>query len=375
MIANIGAALLVAVGMFWQVAWSLVLGFAISGAVQTHVSNRRMRELLGRNGPREIALATAFGAASSSCSYASAAVSKSIFKKGAALIPSLAFLFSSTNLVIELGIVLWLLTAWQFTAAEWIGGIVLIIIMAILVKLTYPARLVDRARAHIEEATAAHDHDMTVDGATWRDKITNPRFPIVMAQHFAMDWSMLWKDLVAGFIIAGFLAVFVPSGIWHAAFATDAPRAIAVPVGALVGPLIAVITFVCSIGNVPMAAILWSSGVGFGGVLAFLYGDLIVLPLLDVYRKYYGLKMAAYIGVVLYVTMVLSAIIMDVVFNALHLVPAPNPHVRAMVTHFSFNYTFWLNLAFGALALWFIVINRRNPMEHGCHHVAAEASA
>jgi uncharacterized membrane protein YraQ (UPF0718 family) len=367
-IAKVGEALLIAAGMFWQVGWSLVLGFAISGAVQTLVSNRRMRALLGRDGPREIAIATAFGAASSSCSYASAAVTKSLFKKGAALIPSLAFLFSSTNLVLELGIILWLLMGWQFTAAEWIGGVVLVVIMSVLVKLTYPARLVEEARTHVEEATEAHDHDMTVQGATWWEKVRNPRFPIVMAQHFVMDWAMLWKDLLGGFVIAGFLAAFVPNGVWHEIFLAGAPPWIQTVGGALIGPLIAVVTFVCSIGNVPMAAILWSSGISFGGVLAFLYADLIVLPLLDIYRRYYGLRMAAYIGVVFYVTMVLSALVMDLAFSALHLVPTPNPNIREMVTQFDVNYTFWLNILFGALAAWFVYLNWRNPMDHMHEH-------
>ncbi len=368
MIAKVGEALLVAAGMFWQVGWSLVLGFAISGAVQTLVSNARMRELLGRDRPRDIAIATAFGAASSSCSYASAAASKSIFKKGAALIPSLAFLFSSTNLVIELGIVLWLLMGWQFTAAEWLGGMLLVVVMSLLVKLTYPTQLVEEARRHVEEATNDCDHAMSVDGATWWDKVRNPRFPIVMAQHFAMDWGMLWKDLIGGFLIAGFLAAFVSNNVWHALFFTGAPGWIAGVAGALIGPLVAIVTFVCSIGNVPMAAILWAGGISFGGVLAFLYADLIVLPLLDIYRKYYGLKMAAYIGIVFYVTMAISAIIMDVVFNALHLVPAPNPRVVEMVTHFSLNYTFWLNCIFGILAVWFVYLNWRSPMDHEVHH-------
>ncbi len=360
-------ALLLSAGMFWDVGWSLVLGFAISGAIQTLVSNQRMRELLGRDGPKEIALATVFGAASSSCSYASAAIARSMFAKGAALIPSLAFLFSSTNLVIELGIVLWLLMAWQFTLAEWIGGVVLIVIMTVLVKLTYPKALIERAREHATHAEAGMDHDMTVDGATWWAKVRNPHFPIVMAQHFAMDWSMLWTDLVLGFLIAGFLAAFVPNGVWHALFLGDAPGWAQTIGGGFIGPLIAIVTFVCSIGNVPMAAILWAGGIGFSGVLAFLYADLIVLPLLDVYRKYYGLKMAAYIGIVFYITMATSAILMDLVFNALHLVPKPNPNIVQMLLHVSIDYTFWLNLVFGAVAAWLVYLNWRNPMDHGDH--------
>ena len=262
---------------------------------------------------------------------------------------------------------LWLLMAWQFTLAEWIGGIVLILIMTVLVKLTYPTALVERAREHATHVEGGMDHDMTVAGATWWEKVRDPQFPVIMAQHFAMDWSMLWFDLVLGFLIAGCLSAFVPNGVWHALFLADAPSWIQSVAGGFIGPLIAVITFVCSIGNVPMAAILWSGGISFSGVLAFLYADLIVLPLLDVYRKYYGLKMAAYIGAIFYLTMALSAIIMDVAFNALHLVPRANPNITAMLTHFSINYTFWLNLIFGALAAWLGYLNWRNPMDHGDH--------
>ena len=259
--------------------------------------------------------------------------------------------------------------AWQLTLAEWIGGVVLIVIMSVLVKLTYPKALIERAREYATHAEAGMDHDMTVGGATWWEKVRNPRFPIVMAQHFAMDWSMLWFDLVLGFLIAGALAAFVPNGVWHALFLGSAPGWIRTIGGGFIGPLIAVVTFVCSIGNVPMAAILWSGGIGFSGVLAFLYADLIVLPLLDVYRKYYGLKMAVYIGGVFYVTMAISAIVMDVVFNALHLVPKANPHVAQMLVHFSIDYTFWLNLLFGGIAAWLVVLNWRNPMHHGHHDV------
>ena len=187
-----------------------------------------------------------------------------------------------------------------------------------------------------------------------------------------MDWSMLWFDLVLGFLIAGFLAAFVPRNVWHVLFLGNAPGPVQTIGGAFIGPLIAIVTFVCSIGNVPMAAVLWAGGIGFSGVLAFLYADLIVLPLLDVYRKYYGLKMAAYVGVIFYVTMAASAIVMNLVFGALHLIPKPNPNIEAMLTHFSFDYTFWMNLAFGSLAAWLVYLNWRNPMDYGHHHDAAD---
>ncbi|GAC1581070.1 MAG: permease [Candidatus Elarobacter sp.] len=365
LVAKIGEALALAAGMAWQVGWSLVLGFALSGVVQALVSKAQMQRVLGRNGVREIAIATGFGAASSSCSYAAAAMSKTLFKKGAALGPSLAFLFSSTNLVLELGIILWLLMGWQFTAAEWIGGVVLIAIMTLLVNLTYPRALVEDARRHVDESTG-HDHgSMEGESGSIIERLRSPATRVAIAQNFAMDVSMLWKDLLGGFLIAGALAAFVPGGAWKALFLSGAAPGVQLVGNAVVGPLIAIISFVCSIGNVPLAAVLWTSGISFGGVLAFLYADLIVLPLLDVYRKYYGMRMMLYIFAIFFATMVLSAIVMDVAFSALHLVPKPNPNIRHDLTMFSINYTFWLNLAFGGLGLYLWWLNAKNPMDHG----------
>lgn len=370
---ELGEALLLALGMLWQVGWSLVLGFTLSGIVQAVVSKQRMQQLLGRDGVREIALATGFGAVSSSCSYASAALSKTLFKKGAGLIPSLAFLFSSTNLVLELGVILWLLLGWQFTAAEWLGGLVLIAVMSVLVKLTYPKRLVEEARRHADE-TGGHEHGSAEgEGRSVLERLRDPGTRVAVAQNVAMDVSMLWKDLLAGFVIAGLLGAFVPNGAWKALFLHGAAPGVQLVGNALLGPLIAIVSFVCSIGNVPLAAVLWTSGISFGGVLAFLYADLIVLPLLDVYRRYYGWRMMLYVFGIFFATMVLSAIVMDLAFAALHLVPHPNPDARRDLAMFSLNYTFWLNLAFGALGLYLWRLSAKHPMEHGCHHAAQPA--
>lgn len=371
----VGQALFLAAGMFWQVGWSLILGFLLSGLIQALVSKERMRAQLGRNGVREIALATLYGAASSSCSYAAAALSKTLFKKGAAFIPSLAFLFSSTNLVLELGVILLVLMGWQFALAEWLGGLVLVCIMSVLVKLTYPNGLVEGARRHLDEV-GGHEHgDNVISGATLWAKLRNPQTSIVVAQNFAMDWSMLWKDLLAGFLIAGALSALIPGGVWKVLFLSGAPPWYQGAANAVVGPLIAVFTFVCSIGNVPMAAILWGSGISFGGVLSFLYADLIVLPLLDIYRRYYGWKMALYIGATFFTTMALAGIIMSAVFGWFHAVPMPNPHMRMDLVLFKVNYTFWLNLVFGALALYAWYLNRKHPMDHGCHHAHDHSQA
>ncbi len=275
--------------------------------------------------------------------------------------------------MLELGIILWLLMGWQFTAAEWIGGLVLIAIMTLLVKLTYPKALVEAARAHADEV-AGHEHgSMEAGGRTMLERLRDPAVHVAVAQNVAMDVSMLWKDLLAGFLIAGVLAAFVPGGAWKALFLNGASPGVQLVGNALVGPVIAMLAFVCSIGNVPMAAILWASGISFGGVLAFLYADLVVLPLLDVYRKYYGWRMMLYMFAVFFATIVLSAIAMDLAFSALHAVPKPNPNVRHDLTMFSVNYTFWLNLGFGAFALYLWRLNRAHPMDHGCHAAAISA--
>src|SRR5580704_11232026 len=255
--AMLGGALLLAAGMIWQVAWSLILGFTLSGLVQTLVSKERMQALLGRDGIREIALATGFGAASSSCSYAAAAMSKTLFKQGAALIPSLAFLFSSTNLVLELGVILWLLMGWQFTAAEWLGGLVLIGVMTVLVKLTYPKALVEEARRHVD-AGGGHDHgSMEAQPGPWLARLRDPATRVAVAQNAMMDFSMLRTDLLGGFLIAGVLGAIVPNGACHALFLSGGDPGVRLVENALIGPVIAIFSFVCSIGNVPLAAILW----------------------------------------------------------------------------------------------------------------------
>ena len=361
---HVGRALLMAAGMFWQTGWSLVLGFAISGLLQAIVPADQMRRALGRAGPREIAIATLAGAASSSCSYASAAIMRTLFKKGASFVASIAFLFASTNLVLELGIILYLLLGWQFMLAEWIGGLVLIAVLSLLVKATAPAALVEDARRH-EEQGGGHEHmSMTVEGGTWRERLRSSDTPVRVAQNFAMDWSMLWKDLAAGFLIGGFLTVFVPGSVWQGLFHTHAPGWVRLPADALIGPIVAMLTFVCSIGNVPLAAVLWGGGASFGGVVSFLFADLIVLPLLDIYRRYYGWRMALYMAAVFYAAMAVSGLIVDLGFTAIGIVPRATGGIEARVTHFAINYTFWLNLAALALAIWLFVLNRRHPMNH-----------
>lgn len=377
----IGQALLTAAGMVWQVLWSLVLGFTISGMIQAYVSRAGMSKALGRAGLKEIALAVGFGAASSSCSYAAIAAAKSMFKRGAHLIPALAFMFASTNLVIELGLILWQLLGWQFALAEWLGGVVLVGLVTLLVKLTYPKKIVEEGRAHEEtKQVAAMDHgDEFAPGRTLWEKLRSKEGWVYVAHYVAMDWSMVWKDLLIGFLIAGFLAVLVPNTLWNALFIKGAPAPIQVVENAFVGPIIAVISFVCSIGNVPLAAILFAGGITFGGAIAFIYADLIVLPILDIYRKYYGWKLAAYITGILFATMVLTAIIIDAVFAgldrlfpAVHFIPVANPQFLQQVTTFSFDYTAVLNILALVGVGMLVYLNKKHPMMQMDHSDHAE---
>jgi uncharacterized protein len=375
----IGQSLLTAAGMAWQVLWSLTLGFVISGMIQAYVSRARMSAALGKAGLKEIALATGFGAASSSCSYAAIAAAKSMFKRGAHLIPALAFMFASTNLVIELGLILWQLMGWQFALAEWFGGLVLVSIMTLLVKLTYPKGVVEAGRAHDDRGVSAMEHgEMLAPGKTLWQKLNTRQGWVYVAHYVRMDWSMIWKDLCAGFLIAGFIAVLVPASFWNALFIANAPAPLRMVENAVLGPLIAVISFVCSIGNVPLAAVLFSGGITFGGAIAFLYADLIVLPILDIYRKYYGWRLAAYITAILFATMVITGILVDLLFTGLNalfpaaqFIPKANPHLVQSVTSFSFNYTAVLNILAIIVIGLFVLLNIKHPMsmDHSSHEM------
>jgi hypothetical protein len=367
-VETIAQGLVLAAGMAWKTGWSLVLGFAVSAVLQSVVSAEALRARLGSSGARPVALATLAGAASSSCSYASASIMRTLFKKGAALGPSLAFLVASTNLVLELGIILWLLLGWRFMVAEWLGGIVMIAVLVPLSRLVVSRRVTDAARGH-DETGSGHDHAAgTLPGETWRERLRDPNALPTIAAAFAMDWRMLWKDLAIGFLVAGMLAAFVPAGVWQSLFLAHEHGALSFVAAALIGPAVAVLTFVCSIGNVPLAAALWAGGVPFAGVLAFLYADLIVLPLVDAYRRYFGWRMALTIAAILYVSMVVAALVVGGGFLLAGLTPPPSAGSGIAMTGFAFDYTFWLNLV--ALGLGaFLFVKSRGAVDH-CHHRA-----
>jgi len=330
--------------MAYEVWWALVLGFAISAIVQAWIPRSRIEAALSGSGPGPVAKATGLGAASSSCSYAAIAIARSLFEKGASAATTLAFQFASTNLVWELGLVLWILIGWQFTLAEFVGGIILIVLMALMLRLFVSPRLEEVARRHAQKAAAAaHSHRAAgAAGMSWRERLTEVDAWTDVAHNFRTDWGMLWKEITVGFLLAGFIGL-LGDDFFNALFVTDAPPAVQTIENVIAGPLIAVLSFVCSIGNVPLAAVLWSGGISFGGVIAFLFADLIVLPIVIAYRKYYGLKFALRITALMFVTMVIAALAVDGLFSALDLIPTTRPTRADVFGTVSVNYKLVLN--------------------------------
>jgi len=340
--------------MFWEILWPLILGFALSGVVQAVVSHRAMARLLGDDSPRSVTLATLFGAASSSCSYAAVALARSIFRKGASFTAAMVFEIASTNLVVELGIILFVIMGWQFTAAEFVGGLVMVVLIALIFRFTLTPRLVQLARDHASEGRqgrmeghAAMDMSVEGDGSFWSKLLSRRGFTAV-SHLFVGDWASVWTDIAIGLLIAGALAAWVPDRFWQAFFLTSHPTLAKIE-GPLVGPIVAIFSFVCSVGNVPLAAVLWRGGISFGGVVSFIFADLIVVPVLNIYRKYYGGRVAWYILGTFYVTMAAAGYVVELLFGALGIIPTD--HTVAKITEgVSWNYTTWLNIAFLALA-------------------------
>ncbi|MFF7357160.1 MULTISPECIES: permease [Streptomyces] len=346
----IGHALAVAGAMTWEITWALVLGFGLSAVVQAAVRRETVVRLLGDDRPRTLALSAGLGAASSSCSYAAVALARSLFRKGADFTAAMAFEIASTNLVIELGVILALLMGWQFTVAEFTGGPVMIILLAVLFRLLLRQRLLrsageqaERGLAGSMEGHAAMDMSMRGEGGFLRRLLSRDGFTSV-SHIFVMEWAAILRDLVAGLLIAGAIAAWVPDEFWRAFFLADHPLA-AKLIGPLVGPLVAIATFVCSIGNVPLAVVLWKGGISFGGVIAFIYADLLILPILNIYRKYYGARMAAFLFLTFFTAMALAGYLVEFAFGGLGLIPDQSG-ARLPQEGVSWNYTTWLNIAF-----------------------------
>ena len=354
----LGHALWMAFAMFWEILWPLILGFGLSGVVQAVVSKGEMSRLLPNDSPKSLAIATGLGAASSSCSYAAVALARSIFRKGADFTAAMAFELASTNLVAELSVILIVLMGWQFALAEFTGGPLMVVIMAVLFRIFLSRKLITEARKQadkgIKGSMEGHaEMDMSVEkGSLWQ-RITSSEGITATSHYFVMDWAAVWKDIVVGLLLAGALAAWVPQDFWKTFFLTSHPVA-ATLWGPIVGPLVAVLSFVCSVGNIPLAAVLWNGGISFGGVIAFIYADLIILPIIDIYRKYYGWKVAGLIIAVFYVAMVVAALIVEFLFNLLGLIPH-HRSAQIVETTITLNYTTVLNIIFLAIAALLIL--------------------
>ncbi|RAQ97201.1 permease [Thermogemmatispora tikiterensis] len=384
-------ALLSAFSMFWEILWPLVLGFALSALVQAVVSRRTLARLLGGESPRHLALATLFGIASSSCSYAAVALARSLFRKGASFAAAMVFELASTNLVIELGLILLVLLGWPFMLAQYLGGLLMVILLALIFRLTLSRQLVARAREQAErglsgrmEGHAAMDMSVEASGPFWR-RLWSGRAFTAISHYFVMDWASVWTDVLLGLLIAGALAAWVPDSFWRAFFLSGNPTLAAIE-GPLLGPLVAIISFVCSVGNVPLAAVLWRGGISFGGLVSFIFADLIVLPILDIYRKYYGWKMAGYLLLTFYVTMALAGYLVELLFSLLGLIPTQRT-VAAVSEGLQWNYTTVLNLLALLLAAVLVIrflrtggpamlamMNRPAPEPSGASHAHEHGS-
>jgi len=343
--------------MFWETLWALVLGFGLSGAVQAFVSRSEMERLLGRGGPREIARASVLGAASSSCSYAASAMAKTLFQRGADFVSSIVFMFASTNLVIELGIVLWVLLGWEFALAELVGGVIMIVLFALLARRVLRRREIEAARAGLEGG--GHEHGAAASRAGWRERLTSPAGWADAASYTLADVKMLRKEMVAGYLVAGFLAVLVPTSAWRDIFASGHGFWTSLQ-NVVVGPFIAIISFVCSVGNVPLAAALWHGGISFGGVVSFVFADLITLPLLLIYRRYYGGRLTLKLLAIFWTVMSAAGLAVEYLFRAAAIEPTKRPATVAP-TEFRWNYTTFLNIVFLVVlaGLWWLARNQQ----------------
>lgn len=364
-ISTVGSGVWQSFLMAYQVWWALVLGFGISAIVQAWVPRHRIEGLLAGGGFRPIAWATGLGAASSSCSYAAIAIAKSLFQKGASAASALAFQFASTNLVIELGVVLWILIGWQFTLGEFVGGLVLIIIMTALLRVFVSPRAEEQARQHAQAVEAGHVHESAGAAGSWRKRLGSLEAWTDVAHNFIHDWSMLWKEITAGFFLAGFIGLLGDS-FFNGLFINDAPAFWRTLENVVVGPIIAVLSFVCSIGNAPLAAVLWSGGISFGGVIAFIFADLIVVPIVIAYRKYYGWSFALRITALMFVTMVLAALAVDGLFSLLHIIPTVRPTRSEIFGAIQVDYKLFLNIL-GLLAFAILLTLRNRRPAHGAH--------
>lgn len=363
---QVGEALYTSAGMLWKALWALSFGYIISAAIQVVVTREQMGRVLGERGPKEGALAAFFGFVSSSCSFAALAASRSVLTKGAHPSNAISFLVASTNLVIELGLVLLVLLSWHFVLGNFMLGVLMIVYAYGMTRIWLPERLAEDARRHAEDVQAGEGHDGPSAEGDWKQKLTSMEGWRAIADAYFHEWKMVWKEILFGFTVAGFISVYVPQSFWNSLFleaGSDAPSLIAVVENAAIAPVVAFFTFIGSMGNVPLAAMLWSREASFGGVMAFLGADLVAATVIYIHAKYYGWRYAAYVSVLLYVAMVAAGVTVHYVFAALGILPTERPSLQEMVA-FQVDYTLWLNLAFVAAGAGLLLLRRIEQPSH-----------
>lgn len=355
-----GDATKTAFGFFWKAGWAFVFGYFVSSMIQAFVPKGRLTPFMGGPGFKSLSLSTLFGAISSSCSFAALATARSLLLKGAHFIAAVAFMFASTNLVIELGILILIFLGWQFLAAEVIGGLLLIAISSLLIRATWPKKWVTEAKDKLEEES---DEEGDFD---WRERLRSREGWRMVGHKFVMEWQMVWEEILIGFTIAGFMAVFVPDTVWSKIFLIDAagsvPEWLRVVENALVAPFVAALTFIGSMGNIPLATVLNANGVLFAGIMGFIYSDLMVPPLVAVNAKYYGWRLALYIAGIMFIAIVITALALHYLFLWLHITPDSARAVKD-VAQFKLDYTFWLNLLFLGVTGWLVFLHRQHKKE------------
>jgi uncharacterized membrane protein YraQ (UPF0718 family) len=367
-------AVLTTLGYFWKALWAFILGYIISSMIQVFVTRSRMKKTMGQAESNSVVLATFFGFISSSCSFAALATTKSLFKKGAGFIPSVAFLLASTNLVIELGIIIAIFLGWQFVLGEYVGGILLILFAWLVYRLKRPKKMINNARRHLQDEEGKDDsEDKKTD---WKDKITSLKGWQKVAQKYFMEWKMVWKDVTVGFTIAGIIAAFVPSSFFQTLFIGAGQDQTtlsfwAVLENILIGPIAAFFTFIGSMGNIPLAAILFNNGVSFGGIMAFIFSDLVVFPVIRINAKYYGWKMALYILGLLFASLIITSLVLHYGFSLFNILPDSSVKVTES-DRFAIDYTFFLNIAFLAitgLLFWLKSMGKSSHHHGGCQSI------
>lgn len=361
-IALYGESTKTALGFFWKSGWAFILGYFVSGMIQAFVPKGQMTKYMGRANLRSISLSTIFGAASSSCSFAALAAARSLLIKGANFVAAVAFMFASTNLVIELGILIMIFLGWQYLLAEIIGGLILILISSLLIKLTYPKKWLDATRDKLER-----ENKSMTEGFDWKERITSRMGWHLVGQKFVNDWKMAWEDILIGFTIAGFVAVLIPQSFWSNLFLVDVtgiPPWLVALENAVIAPFVAGATFIGSMGNIPLATVLNENGVLFAGIMGFIYSDLMVPPLVHINAKYYGWKIALYIAGIMFVSIVATALILNTGFSLLGILPESAKVVKE-ITQFKIDYTFWMNISFVFVTGWMLYLNRQHKIEHG----------